>query len=47
MMAAEDAPTVPLWQTKQFAAERSNVVGFEKTLDVAYTFRYWVVGKTS
>ena len=47
MLAAQDAPTIPLWQSKQFAAERTNVVGFEKTLDAAYTFRYWLVGKTS
>jgi peptide/nickel transport system substrate-binding protein len=46
MLGAQDAPTIPLWQSKQYAAERSNVVGFEKTLDVAYTFRYWMVGKT-
>ncbi|MFL6240516.1 MAG: ABC transporter substrate-binding protein [Actinomycetes bacterium] len=45
-IAAQDAPTVPLWQSKQFAAVRSNVVGFEKTLDRAYAIRFWVVGKS-
>jgi peptide/nickel transport system substrate-binding protein len=45
-LAAKDAPTVPIWQSKQFAAERSNVNGFESTLDPAYTFRFWVVSKS-
>jgi peptide/nickel transport system substrate-binding protein len=47
MIAAQDAPTVPIWQGKQFAAVRSNVSGFDKTLDRAYTIRLWVVGKAS
>jgi peptide/nickel transport system substrate-binding protein len=45
MIGAQDAPTVPLWQSKQFAAVRSNVSGFDKTLDRAYTIRLWLVGK--
>jgi peptide/nickel transport system substrate-binding protein len=45
-LAAKDAPTIPLWQSKQFAAVRSNVVGFEKTLDAAYAIRFWLVGKS-
>jgi peptide/nickel transport system substrate-binding protein len=45
-LGAQDAPTVPIWQSKQFAAVRSNVVGFEKTLDAAYIIRFWMVGKS-
>src|SRR4051812_172881 len=46
LLGAQDAPTVPIWQSKQFAAVRSNIVGFEKTLDPAYIIRFWLVGKS-
>jgi peptide/nickel transport system substrate-binding protein len=46
LLGAQDAPTVPIWQSKQFAAVRSNVQGFDKTLDRAYTIRLWLVGKS-
>jgi peptide/nickel transport system substrate-binding protein len=45
-LGAQDAPTIPLWQSKQFAVVRSNVSGFDKTLDRAYTIRLWLVGKS-
>jgi peptide/nickel transport system substrate-binding protein len=46
LIGAQDAPTIPLWQSKQFAAQRDNISGFDKTLDRAYTFRFWLVSKS-
>jgi peptide/nickel transport system substrate-binding protein len=46
MLGAEDVPTIPIWEGTQLAVALPNVTGVEETLDVAYIFRYWLIGKT-
>jgi peptide/nickel transport system substrate-binding protein len=43
---AHDAPTIPLWQGGQVAAVHDGVTGVQSTLDPAYDFRFWLVGKS-
>ncbi|MBO0841526.1 MAG: peptide ABC transporter substrate-binding protein, partial [Sciscionella sp.] len=45
-ITAEQVPTIPLWQGKQVAVQRSNVSGVSDTLDASYTFRYWMLSKS-
>jgi len=45
-LAAEDAPTVPIWQGKQIAVVKDGVSGVEQTFDPAYIFRFWLIGKS-
>ena len=42
-----DVPVIPIWQGGQVAAVRSGVTGVQSTLDPSYTFRFWLVGKSS
>jgi peptide/nickel transport system substrate-binding protein len=44
-IAAEEAPTIPIWQGGQVAAVRDGVSGVEDTFDAAYLFRLWVISK--
>jgi peptide/nickel transport system substrate-binding protein len=44
-LAAEDTPTLPIWQGGQVAAVRDGVSGVEDTFDAAYLFRLWVISK--
>jgi peptide/nickel transport system substrate-binding protein len=44
-IAAEEAPTIPVWQGGQVAAVRDGVTGVEDTFDAAYLFRLWVLSK--
>jgi peptide/nickel transport system substrate-binding protein len=44
---AHDVPVVPLWQGGQVAAVGPGVTGVQSTLDPSYTFRFWLVGKSS
>jgi peptide/nickel transport system substrate-binding protein len=44
---AHDLPTIPIWQGGQVAAVSPNVTGVQTTLDPSYTFRFWLVGKSS
>lgn len=46
MIAAVDAPTIPIWQGKQLAVVRSNVHGIEKTLDPSFTLRFALISKS-
>jgi peptide/nickel transport system substrate-binding protein len=46
MIAAVDAPTIPVWQGKQLAVVRSNVHGIEKTLDPSFTLRFALISKS-
>ncbi|NMO52466.1 ABC transporter substrate-binding protein [Actinoplanes sp. TBRC 11911] len=46
-ITAEDVPMVPIWQGKQLAAVRDGVTGVEDTFDPSFTFRFWLVGKSS
>jgi peptide/nickel transport system substrate-binding protein len=46
-IAAEDVPIIPVWQGSQVAVVRDGVSGVEETLDAAYIFRYWLVGKSA
>jgi peptide/nickel transport system substrate-binding protein len=43
---AKDVPVIPIWQGGQVAAARSGVTGVQGTLDPAYDFRFWLVGKS-
>jgi peptide/nickel transport system substrate-binding protein len=44
-LAAQDTPTIPVWQGGQVAAVRDGVNGVEETFDAAYLFRLWVITK--
>ena len=44
-LAAQDTPTIPIWQGGQVAAVRDGVSGVEETFDAAYLFRLWVITK--
>jgi len=46
-IGAQDVPVVPIWEAQQLAVSQQNVTGVQDTLDVAYIFRYWLIGKTS
>ncbi len=46
-IAAEEVPTIPLWQGKQLAAAQDNVSGVEDTFDPSFTFRFYLVSKTA
>ena len=46
-IAAEDAPTIPIWQGKQVAGVRDGVSGVEDTFDAAFIFRFWLISKES
>ena len=38
---------IPIWEGTQLAAALPTVTGVEETLDVAYIFRYWLIGKSA
>lgn len=40
-------PTLPLLQGKQLAVTGPKVTGVDKTLDSAFLFRFWLIGKSS
>jgi peptide/nickel transport system substrate-binding protein len=44
-IAAEDAPTIPIWQADQVAAVRDGVTGVEETFDPSFIFRFWLISK--
>ncbi|HKE98802.1 MAG TPA: ABC transporter substrate-binding protein [Actinomycetes bacterium] len=44
-IAAQEIPTIPVWQGKQIAAVREGVTGVEKTFDPSFTFRFWLISK--
>ena len=46
-IGAQDVPVVPIWEAQQLAVSQQNVTGVQDTLDVAYIFRSWLIGKTS
>ena len=45
-IGAQDVPLIPIWEGTQLAVALPNVTGVQDTLDVAYIFRYWLIGKT-
>jgi len=45
--ATKTLPTLPLLQGKQIAVTGPNVTGVDKTLDSAFLFRFWLIGKSS
>ncbi len=45
--ATGQLPTIPLLQGKQIAVTGTNVTGVDKTLDSAFLFRFWLIGKTA
>jgi peptide/nickel transport system substrate-binding protein len=46
-IVAEDVPVLPLWQGKQYAVAKENVLGLEWTLDPSTVFRFWEIAKGS
>jgi peptide/nickel transport system substrate-binding protein len=46
-IGAEDVPVIPIWEATQIAVARDGVSGVEETLDISYTFRYWLISKTA
>jgi peptide/nickel transport system substrate-binding protein len=45
-IAAEDVPTIPIWQADQVAAVRDGVEGVEDTFDPSFIFRFWLISKS-
>lgn len=45
-IAAEEVPTIPVWQGKQLAAIREGVSGVQDTFDPSFVFRLWLVSKS-
>ena len=46
-IAAEEVPTLPIWQGKQVGAAVDGVSGVEETFDPSFTFRMWMISKSS
>ncbi len=46
-IAAEEVPTIPIWQGKQVSAVVDGVSGVEDTFDPSYAFRMWMISKSS
>ncbi len=46
-IAAEEVPTIPVWQGRQVAAVVEGVSGVEETFDPSFTFRLWMISKSS
>ncbi|MEO3767565.1 ABC transporter substrate-binding protein [Streptomyces sp. B8F3] len=46
-IVADQLPVIPLWQGKQYAAARENILGLEWTLDASTVFRFWEISKGS
>ena len=44
-LAAQDVPTLPVWQGNQVAATRDTISGVDKTFDPSFTFRFWLINK--
>jgi peptide/nickel transport system substrate-binding protein len=45
-IAAEEVPTIPLWQGNQVAAVQEGVEGVAETFDPSFTFRFWLISKS-
>ena len=46
-IAAEEVPTLPIWQGKQVAAAVEGVSGVEDTFDASFSFRMWMISKSA
>ncbi|HEY8454849.1 MAG TPA: ABC transporter substrate-binding protein [Actinopolymorphaceae bacterium] len=44
--AAEDVPTLPIWEQKMVVAQRKGVKGVERTIDAANQIRLWLIDAT-
>jgi peptide/nickel transport system substrate-binding protein len=44
-LIAQDVPLIPLWQSKQYIANRDDVTGVEWTLNSTSTIQFWELGK--
>ncbi|WP_419993581.1 ABC transporter substrate-binding protein [Streptomyces boninensis] len=42
---AADLPVIPLWQGKQYAVAKENILGLENTIDASTVFRFWEIEK--
>jgi len=45
-IAAEEVPTIPIWQGKQVSAVVEGVSGVEDTFDPSFSFRMWMISKS-
>lgn len=45
-IVARQVPVLPIWQGKQYAVVRDDVVGMEYCLDPSTVFRFWELGKS-
>ncbi|MEU3519876.1 ABC transporter substrate-binding protein [Streptomyces sp. NPDC006654] len=45
-IVADQVPILPVWQGKQYAVIRDNVVGYEYCLDASTVFRFWELSKS-
>ena len=45
-IAAEEVPTIPVWQGKQVSAVVDGVTGVEDTFDPSFSFRMWMISKS-
>ncbi|MFC7217896.1 ABC transporter substrate-binding protein [Streptomyces polyrhachis] len=44
-LVAEELPVLPLWQGKQYAVAKENMLGLEGVLDASTVFRFWEIEK--
>ncbi|MEV6108139.1 ABC transporter substrate-binding protein [Streptomyces sp. NPDC051940] len=44
-LVAEELPMLPLWQGKQYAVAKENMLGLEGVLDASTVFRFWEIEK--
>ncbi len=44
-IVAQDVPMLPLWQSNQYIAARSNITGTEWALDASETTQFWELGR--
>jgi peptide/nickel transport system substrate-binding protein len=46
VLAAKDAPIIPVWQGAMIAVSKTNVSNIPKTLDLDYLMRFWLLSKS-
>ncbi|MQY13980.1 putative D,D-dipeptide-binding periplasmic protein DdpA [Streptomyces sp. RB5] len=44
-IVAQELPVLPLWQGKQYAVAKENILGLEGVLDASTVFRFWEIEK--
>ncbi|MFJ6213570.1 ABC transporter substrate-binding protein [Streptomyces sp. NPDC092296] len=44
-IVADDAPLIPLWQSKAFFVSKGDITGVESTVDATGVIRFWEIGR--